>query len=401
VDSPASFRYSGSSMDPRKRAITELNRRIAEAAVEVTGQLERLGEYLAGQDEKAFSDAEFLEARNRVQELRSRLPAGRKQVRRIMQCVEKNAELEVKLREASERFAELERESESICEEIGRYGYAAFRSQSLPLEPLLGVFSKVGRQEQELQGLVEDQERSRGSMRSGNILRFIGEAGRGFFIRSAVGFKRKAVARAYAEAGRALAESELPEQIGDAALKLKVAPYSENRQRLEAITREAEELRAAQSALWEEMKELGVEKSHQKRVREIEREIRQTEDELVLSCRRLGELYRAKPVRSFATDPEVKNRLRRASQAEKRADKHRRRIERIEAAIAIDALDEEVRGMRDKIEKLTREIRAREHEVRGLEKRIGASDTERERLVKARGPEQGLLELDGPENESE
>ena len=52
-------------MDPRKRAITELNRRVAENAVEAGSQLERLGEYLAGQDEKAFSDPDFLKTRRR------------------------------------------------------------------------------------------------------------------------------------------------------------------------------------------------------------------------------------------------------------------------------------------------------------------------------------------------
>jgi hypothetical protein len=384
-------------MDPRKRVITELNRRIAENSVEAASQLEKLGDYLAAQDEKAFSDAEFLELRRSVLELRAQLPAGRRQVRRIMQCVEKITGLETRLRAVGERFAELERENEAICEEIGRFSYAAFRSQSLPLEGLAELFVKVGRQEQELAGLSEDQERSRGSMRSGNILRMIGEAGRGFFLRSAVGFKRKAVARAYAEAGRGVCESPLAES--DASLKRKLAPYRENRARLEELGREAEALRGEQAGLRGELKELGADKSHQRRVRELERGLEQAEEELAQACRRLGELFRAKPVRSFATDPEVKNRLRRVAQAEKAGEKHRKQIRRLEAAIQIDALDAQVRAMREKIEKVTREIRAREQEVREQEGRIADSEAERERLVKARGPEQDLLELGEPEGD--
>lgn len=386
-------------MDPRKRTITELNRRIAENSVEAAAQLEKLGDYLAAQDEKAFSDAEFLELRRGVLELRAQLPAGRRQVRRIMQCVEKITGLETRLRAAGERFAELERENEAICEEIGRFSYEAFRSQSLPLEGLAELFVKVGRQEQELAGLSEDQERSRGSMRSGNILRMIGEAGRGFFLRSAVGFKRKAVARAYAEAGRGVCESPLAES--DAALKRKLAPYRENRARQEELGREAEALRGEQAGLRDELKELGADKSHQRRVRELERGLERAEEELEQACRRLGELFRAKPVRSFATDPEVKNRLRRAAQAEKAGEKHREQIKRLEAAIQIDALDGQVRAMREKIEKVTREIRAREQEVRELEGRIAASEGERERLVKVRGSEQDLLELGEPEGDRE
>ncbi len=298
-----------------------------------------------------------------------------------------------------ERFAELERENEAICEEIGRFSYAAFRSQSLPLEGLAELFVKVGRQEQELSGLSEDQERSRGSMRSGNILRMIGEAGRGFFLRSAVGFKRKAVARAYAEAGRGVCESPLAES--DPTLKRKLTPYRENRARLEELGREAEALRVEQAGLRNELKELGAEKSHQRRVRELERGLQRAEEELEQASRRLGELFRAKPVRSFAADPEVKNRLRRAAQAEKSSEKHRKQVRRLEAAIQIDALDAQVRAMREKIEKVTREIRAREQEVRELESRIAGSEGERERLVKIRGPEQDLLELEEPEGDRE
>ncbi len=386
-------------MDPRKRAITELNRRIAEATVEAATQLERLGDFLAGQDEKAFSDPELLELRRSVAELRAQLPAGRRQVRRIMQCVEKNAELEARLNSLAQQSAELERENEAICEEIGRFSYEAFRSQALPLEGLAELFSKVGRQEQELASLGEDQERSRDSRRTGNILKMIGEAGRGFFLRSAVGFKRKAVARAYAEAGRGVCESPLAES--EPTLKRRLAPFRENRARLEQAGREAESLRAEQAKLRAELKELGADKSHQRRLHELERGLQRAEDELAEASRRLGELYRAHPVRSFATDPEVKNRLRRAAQAEKAGEKHRKQIRRLEAAMQIDALDAQVRAMREKIEKVTREVRAREQEVRELEARIAGSETERERLAKIRGPEQDLLELEEPQGGSE
>jgi chromosome segregation ATPase len=194
---------------------------------------------------------------------------------------------------------------------------------------------------------------------------------------------------------------ESPLAESDPALKLKVEPYQQNRTRQEELAREAEALRAEQSELRNELKELGADKSHQRRVRELERSIQRSEEDLAKAGRSLGELYRAKPVRSFATDPEVKNRLRRAAQAEKASEKHRQRIRRLEAAMQIDALDAQVRAMREKIEKGTREIRAREQEVRELEGRIASSEGERERLVKVRGPEQDLLELEEPEGDRE
>jgi chromosome segregation ATPase len=381
-------------MDPRKRVITELNRRIAEQGVHAATQIERLGDYLANQDAGAFTDAAFLETHRHIQELRQRLPASRQQVRRIMQCIEKNADLENKIKSVAERFAEVEGENESLCEEIGRGVYAALGdSPPAPREELEQLFAKVTRQERELAALMEDQERNRTSMRTGNILKIIGEAGRSFFIRSAVNFKHKAVARAYAEAGRQLCESPLAESIEEATLRRLIAPYRENKKKLEELAREGEALRKQQSEVWEELRNLGAEKSHQRRVNEIERQIQKIEKDLQESCRKLGELFRANPVRSFVTEPEVKKRLQRLAQAEKESEKHRKQIRRIEAAMQIDVMDAQTRAMREKIEKLTREIRSRQQEVRAMEKRISEAQEERERLIKVRGSESTLLQL--------
>jgi DNA repair exonuclease SbcCD ATPase subunit len=387
-------------MDPRKRVITELNRRIAELSAQALTQIERLGDYLANQDAGSFADTAFLETHRHILELRRRLPSSRQQVRRIMQCVEKNAELENKIKAAAERFAEVEGENESLCEEIGRGVYAALGdSSSEHKEELDRLFAKVNRQERELQALMEDQERNRTSIRTGNILKIIGEAGRSFFIRSAVSFKQKAVARAYADAGRQLCESPLAESLGEATLRRLIAPYRNNKKKLEDLAREGEGLRKQQSEVWVELRGLGAEKSHQRRVNEIERQIQKTEKDLQESCRRLGELFRANPVRSFITEPEVKKRLAKLAQAEKDGERHRKQIRRVEAAMQIDALDAQTRAMREKIEKLTREIRSRQQEVRALERRIGEADSEKERLAKVRGSEHTFLQLDEKEEE--
>jgi len=314
--------------------------------------------------------------------------------------LENTAALEAWLMEAGAGFTELQTELDSICEEIGRAAYASLGGGSPEQKGELDqLFSKVARQERELQALMEDQDRNRSSMRTGNLLKIIGEAGRSFFIRSAVSFKQKAVARAYGEAGRQLCESPLAEALADAALRRQMAPYYESKKKLEALTQDTEALHKQQSELREELKELGAEKSYQRKLREIERQIQKTETDLQESCRKLGELFRGSPVRSFVADPEVKKRLTRATQAEKAIEKHRKQIGRIEAAIQIDALDSQARAMRDKIEKLAREIRSRQQEVRALEKRIGEGETKKEDLLKIRGSEQTLLELEEREEE--
>jgi chromosome segregation ATPase len=128
-------------------------------------------------------------------------------------------------------------------------------------------------------------------------------------------------------------------------------------------------------------------------VREIEHEIERIEEELEASFGSLGRMYRAKPLEGFAGDPEIKKILRRLQRVEKSIGQDRKQITRIEAAIQIDALDKQVAGMEERSERLSKEIKARQEEIRALEVRIDEARGQRKRLETLRGPEDTVLKI--------
>jgi predicted nucleic acid-binding Zn-ribbon protein len=389
----------------RRNAIEELRRRIRQSEAEAENLHQQLGEYLSYQPAESFSDTPLADTRHRIGGLREKLPETRQQVKRILQCVSRSEELEKSIRNARTKMADLQEEGERICEEIGRAAFEAYRS-TRPVEPEYEkIFAPLIKQEEELSGLESEMEKAQSGTKSGNFFRIFRESGRTLYVKGLVSLKKKNMTRAYREAGHKFCDSDLVKEVSDPELKYTLAPYQENLEQRAAIDSEMESLQERQEKLWKELKELGAERSHHRRVREIEHQIEQIEEELEASFGSLGRMYRSKPLKSFVDDPEIKKILRQILRVEKGVEQDRKQITRIEAAIQIDALDKQVATMEERAERLAREIKTRQEEIRSLSERVKEAQEQKKRLETLRGPEETVLKIksrgnaDGEANE--
>ena len=213
--------------------------------------------------------------------------------------------------------------------------------------------------------------------------------------------KKKNMGRDYREAGQKFCESALVDGVEDPDLKLALGPYRRNHQEVERLGSEVRNLRSRQETLWAELKELGADRAHQRRVREIEHQIERIEEELEAALGSLGRMYRAKPLKAFADDPEIKRILRHISRGERTAEQYRKQITRIEAAIQIDSLDKQRGTMEERVERLEREIKSRQEEIRSVKDRIADIRERVGKLAEIRGPEQGLMRFSTRGGEAE
>jgi chromosome segregation ATPase len=377
----------------RRNAIEELRRRIRQSEAEAENLHQQLGEYLSYQPSESFSATSLADTHHRIGELREKLPATRQQVKRILQCVSRSEELEKGIRNARTRIADLEEEGERICEEIGRAAFEAYRS-ARPAEPEYEeIFAPLIKQEEEISSLESEMEKAQSGTKSGNFFRIFRESGRTLYVKGLMSLKKKNMTRAYREAGHKFCESDLVKDVSDPELKYTLAPYQDNLEQREVISSEMESLEERQEKLWKELKELGAERSHHRRVREIEHQIEQIEEELEASFGSLGRMYRSKPLKPFVDDPEIKKILRHILRVEKGIEQDRKQITRIEAAIQIDALDKQIATLEDRSERLTREIKTRQEEIRALNERVKEAQEQRERLETLRGPEESVLKI--------
>ncbi|MBN1835693.1 MAG: hypothetical protein JW820_07575 [Spirochaetales bacterium] len=389
-------------MVDRRRAMDELRRSIRQREAETEDLLGQLGEYLSYQPAERFAATPLADTHRRITELRERLPETRRQVKRILQCVARSEELEKSLRAARSQLAELEEAGERICEEIGHAAFEAYRSTRPEEAEYERIFGPLLKQEEEVSGLEQEMQRVQSGTKGGTFFRIFRESGRTLYVKGLMSLKKKSMAKAYREAGHRFCDSELIKGVKDPEIRQTLGPYQKNQEKQAGLHEEMRTLRSRQEALWKELKDLGAERSHLRRVREIEHQIQGIEEELDASLGSLGRMFRSKPLKSFAEDPEIKKILRHVTRVEKSTEEHRKQIGRIEAAIQLDALDKQRVNLESRVERLEREIESRKGEIASLRQQIQEASEQARRLEALRGPEESLFRLtQRPEQDEE
>jgi chromosome segregation ATPase len=377
-------------MDTYKRAIDELRRGIEKNSRELHLCLRKLGEYLSYQEVEVLSTPEMKELHKRIQDLRRQLPESRQQVKKILQSVARNEELEREIRDRKAQIAELTERNRVICEAIGRAAYTAYKSLAAPREEYRELFDPLRRQQQELEDLEAEYDELQTHPKEGKFFRIFRETGRSLYLKGVLSLRRKAVSKSFHEVGRRFCDLELDAELKDRGLREALAPYEGNEKKINALHRETGKLRDDQGRMWNELKTLGADKSHQKRVREIETEIQRIEAQLHDVFEALGSLFR-RTRSGEATDVEVSNIVKQIEGIEQANRRNRKQIERLRAAMRIDSLRDQLDNFADRISKLEADIESRQREIDTLRVQVSEGQQEVQRLQRVRGSEQTLL----------
>lgn len=377
-------------MDTYKRTINELQREIEKNTSQIHLCLRKLGEYLSYREAAKLGSPEMKELHGRIQDLRRQLPESRQLVKKILQSVSRNEELEREIRDRKARISELAERNQEICEAIGRAAYTAYKSLPAPREEYRELFEPLGRQEQQLGDLEEEYAELQAHAKEGKFFRIFRETGRSLYLKGILSLRRKAVSRLFYEVGRRFCNSELDEELKAGGLREALAPYEANEKEIKALHRETANLGEDKERMWNELKTLGADRSHQKRVREIETEIQRIEGQLQDSFEALGSLFRGSRPGEF-TDVEASSLVKQIEEIEQANRTNRKQIERLRAAMRIDALRDQLGNVADKISKLEAEIQSRQREIDTLRGQGSEGQKEIQRLQKVRGSEQTLL----------
>ena len=377
-------------MDTYKRAINDLQRGIEKNSGEVHLCLRKLGEYLSYREAEVLSTPEMKELHKRIQELRRQLPESRQQVKKILQSVARNEELEREIRNRKAQIAELAERNQVVCEAIGRAAYTAYKSLTAPRSEYRELFEPMRRQEKELEELEAEYDEIQAHAKGGKFFRIFRETGRSLYLKGVLSLRRKALSKSFHEVGKRFCDSEVDEELKDRGLREALLPYEANEKKINAFHRETGKLREDQGRMWSELKTLGADKSHQKRVREIETEIQRIEAQLHDAFGALGSLFRG--TRSGeSVDAEASSMVKQIEGVEQANRKNRKQIERLRAAMHIDSLRDQLGNLADRISKLEADIESRQREMDTLGVQVSKGQKEIQRLQKVRGAEQTLL----------
>jgi chromosome segregation ATPase len=378
-------------MDEYRRAISEQRRAIEKNTDEIRRLLRKLGEHLSYQDAGDLSSTEMKDLHGRIQDLRRQLPESRQQVKRILQTVSGNRELEREIQSRNLQAAELARKNEEICEAIGRAAYQAYRDLDEPAEEYREMFDPLMKLEGELAEAEAEQTRLQEHGQEGKFFKIFRETGRSLYIKGLLSLRRRAAAKAYHEVGKRFCQSDLKESLGNSALQEVLAPYEANYAKITALQKEIDKLRRDQEKKWSELKKLGAYRSHQKRVREIETDIQRVEEHLEGAFEGLGTLLR-KTLSAESQDAEAAGILRQIREIEQTNRRKTKQIERLNAAMGIDYMSRQLGNLESRVAKLEGDIEVRRREIDTLREQISEGEKELQRLQRIRGSKQSLLQ---------
>jgi hypothetical protein len=383
-------------MDARKQAIAALTARGRQLAEENREQLAVLGEYLATLKPGAIRGTKLEEGYLQVKELQKELPHQRRQARSIVRLVEQHRAKQELLAENRRKTGDLEKRNEEVCEEIGRAAFRAYQHIPDRRGQYGGLFTRLEELDNDFQQRRAKIESLEQDARQAAFLARIKIRSRVAYLKSMLALKNRELAGSFRKTGREICESEFVDKIQDETFTQAIWPYMENKKQILTLQEQKAQLESRQEEIWAELKSLGAEKSHEKKVRELEKVIAETESRLKDSCLALGMLYRKNPVPALKENDDIKAIIEELERAQKMKARDQKQINRLKADLQAEEISRELEKTREQIERLNVEIAGRKEDVAALEQSLRDKESERARLLKRRGPESSLLAIEAP-----
>ena len=316
-----------------------------------------------------------------------------------MQLVERHRAKQKLLAENTRKTADIEKRNEEVFEEIGRAAFAAYKNFPDRQGMYGNIFARLEELEGDLQSGRVKIESYEIQIRDGALLTKIRNQGRIAYLKSILALKKRAQAGSFRKTGSEICESEFIDKIQDENFIQAIWPYTENKEQIASLQEQKAKLEEQQEQIWAELKSLGAEKGHEKKVRELEKIIAETEGRLKDSCLSLGLLYRKSPAPALSADEEISVFLQDVARVEKMMSRDKKQIKRLEADLEAEEISREMEKTREQIQRLNAEIAGGRQQLAELEQLMRDKEDEREKLLKRRGPESTLLAIEAPKQQ--
>jgi len=339
----------------------------------------------ASQEVSPFLKTNLESPYKKIVDLNRELPEHRQRISKVVRNTARHNEISKLLKDSKEELKTLEKESSTICRDIGEAAYLSFKKTLDPGAYYLELFSDLAAHDKAIEKIEDELDQQQYDKRTRSILKKLVDKGRAALLSSSRSAKMMALPGLYRKAGQKLCESELDEEAADKRFTLLMEPYLKNRRQAGKIESRNQELLAEQERLWQELKALGAEKRHQKLVKELEKTTRHIEEKLEQFHAELGKLYCKEHPPSLVSDEYIEESLKNIDRLDKEKNSTKKQIKRFNAALEIARIDEEVNSKKSRIETLEGAIRDRSEQVKEFTAGIENLEKEKKTLEKLRG----------------
>ncbi len=377
-------------MDAYRTRISALEKEIKKNTTVIADSHLAVGEVLFEKKRSALSDEKFSEVVENAGKLTQELTERKNAIERIREIDRKIDETNATIDDTRTAEKEINQDLGPVYEAIGEKAYSVYRANALTDTEYDEAFEEPAKLTEELIQIDHDLLRHQSELESKPILEKMVVRGKIVLLKNRKAARQSALPRAYRKTGELIAASGFIESVKNPSLNDTAAPYFEAAERLEALREKRERLTTEIAELETELEALGVEKKVNRRVHELETRIGEIQSELNECFRRIGELYLSDDAAEIY--PEIKEHAERIKTCIEQNRENEALIDKLNAAIQIRIITDDVARMQNQIAGHQRQIEESNAKIAEFESSIESSEKEKKRLIKVRGPEEGLLE---------
>ncbi len=308
-------------------------------------------------------------------------------ISRIREIENRMTEIKEQLGSDGEQIRRIERENSAYYESIGEAAYEHYRRNPEVAGHYGAVFQPVVDIHDELSSIAQEIKAAEDELTRKSFFDKVVVRGRLALLRTRQANKEGNIPKLFYRIGERIVRTELPNEIDSSDLNQAMEPYRENARRVQEIEKRQFDLEQERERLATELEEAGAARRPAKRIREIE-SLRAENKE------RRSELLTELGKRALEIDNVVDRSTPEATTIESAKEKlsaEEQRIERLEAAIAVDQLESRIGQITEEIEQKNGRVSELRKEVTQLKKQKTQLESDRDQAIERRG---GIEELD-------
>jgi hypothetical protein len=371
-------------MDDRRKLVKELEERSKKNQSLETQSYTVLGEYFFKTYGGTGEENTFAEKFEEIRMHQGDISANNIKSLRIKEIVRRIDDIRTVLRDVDDEIGRIEKENLPIYEEVGRAVFEAYRETAADdpgvdriMGEIRGLLFDITSAEEKVSSIKEaPKERS--------FLDKIFEGSKVMFLNSSRALKLRSLEKNYQKFGKLLLEQKSGFVPETPEMKDFLRPYFTNKEKIKKLTSKAGGLTKEQSSLDEELVRLGVEKRHQKRIKDLEIQNEKTAELLRTLFLEIGRGVAEKTPENVLEDKRLSELLADIEDFRNRSAENTGEMEKLKAAMEFDGLNRKIFDLKRVLEIEEEEIRRHQAAAISLKGEIAETEKEKKRYDKMR-----------------
>lgn len=307
-------------------------------------------------------------------------------IERIQGIESRQTEIREQIAANTDEIRQLTRDNAAYFESIGEAAYEYYRRNPTVAETYSAIFEPLVTLHDELSRIGEEITAAEQALEKKGFFDKVVVRGRLALLRTRQANKEGNIPKYFYRIGERIVETDFPDETDSSDLRQAMEPYRLNQRRIKEIETQQAELEQERERLATELEEAGATRRPSKRVREIEAMKQDNESRRTQLLQQLGEVA-LDTDNILAGDDEDAAAVRERREAI--AFEHTR-IERLEAAIEADRIDQQIARIDQEIAGKNETIAGLKKEVTSLKKQKTQMVSERDSAIERRGDTEDL-----------